>query len=299
MTQETKCSAETACGTCESTGTCDPNEQKQHMEELLAKNLHRIKHRVAVMSGKGGVGKSTVAANLAVALAKLGKAVGILDADVHGPNIPKMFGVDNDRPQMGPDGMIPVLGPANIEVMSMAFLIQSEDTPVAWRGPLKHSLFQQFISEVHWGDLDYLIVDLPPGTGDEPLSIAHILGKPLWAVVVTTPQDVALLDSRKSVVFGKTLEMNVLGIIENMSGFSCPHCGERIDLFKTGGGERSAIELRVPFLGAIPIDPKIVAGGDSGVPVAFMNPPRQASALFDQIALEIDQVITNHRDSVQ
>jgi len=299
MTQETKCSAETACGTCESTGTCDPNEQKQHMEELLAKNLHRIKHRVAVMSGKGGVGKSTVAANLAVALAKLGKAVGILDADVHGPNIPKMFGVDNDRPQMGPDGMIPVLGPANIEVMSMAFLIQSEDTPVAWRGPLKHSLFQQFISEVHWGDLDYLIVDLPPGTGDEPLSIAHILGKPLWAVVVTTPQDVALLDSRKSVVFGKTLEMNVLGIIENMSGFSCPHCGERIDLFKTGGGERSAIELRVPFLGAIPIDPKIVAGGDSGVPVAFMNPPRQAAALFDQIALEIDQVITNHRDSVQ
>ena len=154
--------------------------------------------------------------------------------------------------------MLPLETSVNLKVMSMAFLLPDSDTPVAWRGPMKHTLFQQFLADVDWGELDYLIVDLPPGTGDEPMSIAQILGKPLWTIIVTTPQDVALLDSRKSVMFAKSLDMNVLGIIENMSGLICPHCAGEIDLFKTGGGKRASKDLEVPFLGAIPIDPNVV-----------------------------------------
>ncbi|MEJ2717528.1 MAG: Mrp/NBP35 family ATP-binding protein, partial [Deltaproteobacteria bacterium] len=238
----------------------------EELEERLAQRLSLIKHRVVVMSGKGGVGKSTVAVNLAVALSKSGKKVGVLDGDVHGPDVPKMFGLQGQSADAGPAGLLPVRGPQDVEIMSMAFLIPGEDTPVAWRGPLKHSLFQQFLADVDWGKLDYLIVDLPPGTGDEALSIAQLMGKPLWAIVVTTPQDVALLDSRKAVVFGKTLEANVLGIIENMSSLQCPYCGKHIDLFRVGGGEKAAHELGVPFLGRIPIDPNVVLGGDEGMP---------------------------------
>ncbi len=258
----------------------------------MAHSLGGIAHRIAVMSGKGGVGKSTVAVNLAVALALQGKRVGILDADVHGPNVPKMFGLDGEKPDAGPEGLVPLVSSEKVKLMSMAFLIPDSDTPIAWRGPMKHSLFQQFLADVSWGELDYLIVDLPPGTGDEPLSISQILGKPLGAVVVTTPQDVALLDSRKSVVFAKSLEMQLLGIVENMSGFVCPHCNERIDLFKTGGGKRAALELGVPFLGAIPIDPKVVTGGDSGFPMVSMCPDSESSQAFREMARRIDEVIS-------
>jgi ATP-binding protein involved in chromosome partitioning len=173
----------------------------------------------------------------------------------------------------------------------MAFLLEDPDTPVVWRGPMKHSLFQQFISDVDWGPLDYLVVDLPPGTGDEPLSIAQLLGQPLWAVIVTTPQDVALLDSRKSVVFARTLEMKTLGIIENMSGLACPHCGGVIDLFKTGGGAKAATELGVPFLGAIPIDPQIVTGGDAGVTIESADPQGSSAEAFRQLARQVETVI--------
>ena len=258
----------------------------------MAHSLGGITHRIAVMSGKGGVGKSTVAVNLAVALALKGKRVGILDADVHGPNVPKMFGLDGEKPEAGPEGLVPLVSSEKVKLMSMAFLIPDSDTPIAWRGPMKHSLFQQFLADVSWGELDYLIVDLPPGTGDEPLSIAQILGKPLGAVVVTTPQDVALLDSRKSVVFAKSLEMHLLGIVENMSGFVCPHCNERIDLFKTGGGKRAALELGVPFLGSIPIDPKVVTGGDSGFPMVSMSPDSESSEAFREMARKIDEVVS-------
>jgi ATP-binding protein involved in chromosome partitioning len=261
------------------------------MEELLAKRLGAIKNRIVVMSGKGGVGKTTVAVNLGVALASEGRAVGILDADVHGPNIPKMLGLNGQSPMMGENGLIPIISNENIKVMSMAFMLPDEDTPVVWRGPVKHSLFKQFLAEVEWGPLDYLIVDLPPGTGDEPLSIAQLLGKPIWAVTVTTPQDVALLDSRKSVVFGRNLEMNLLGIVENMSGLQCPHCGKSIDLFKTGGGRKSAMDLGVPFLGAIPIDPEVVVGGDSGIPAAIKNPDSATAQAFRSLGREIDQMI--------
>lgn len=257
----------------------------------MAHSLAGIAHRIAVMSGKGGVGKSTVAVNLAVALALEGNRVGILDADVHGPNVPKMFGLDGQRPEAGPDGLRPLISTEKVKLMSMAFLIPNQDTPIAWRGPLKHSLFQQFLADVSWGELDYLIVDLPPGTGDEPMSIAQLLGKPLGAVVVTTPQDVALLDSRKSVVFGKSLDMEVLGIVENMSGFVCPHCKEQIDLFKTGGGQRAALELGVPFLGRIPLDPMVVKGGDSGFPMVSMSPDSEPSHAFRDMARRIHQAL--------
>lgn len=267
------------------------------MEELLNGRLALIKHRVVVMSGKGGVGKTTVAVNLAVALASQGKAVGILDGDVHGPNVPKMLGLSGRGPVMGDGGLIPIESVQKVKVMSLAFMLPDEDTPVVWRGPVKHTLFKQFLAEVDWGSLDYLIVDLPPGTGDEPLSVAQLLGKPLWALIVTTPQDVALLDSRKSVVFGHSLDMNVLGIVENMSGLMCPHCGERIDLFKTGGGERSSRDLKVPFLGAIPIDPNVVTGGDSGNPIVAIDADSIAAEAFRTLGLRIDEAVANGSNS--
>jgi ATP-binding protein involved in chromosome partitioning len=291
MSQETGCSAETSCGTCGSSAACDSATQQLHMQYQLSKRLASIKHRIVVMSGKGGVGKTTVAVNLAVALAASGKAVGILDADVHGPNIPKMLKLSGCHAKGGPNGLVPLVSQENVKVMSMAFMLPDEDTPVVWRGPIKHTVFTQFLAEVDWGELDYLIVDLPPGTGDEPLSIAQILGRPLWAVIVTTPQDVALLDSRKSVVFGKNLEMQVLGIVENMSGLTCPHCGERIDLFKTGGGRRSSRDLMVPFLGAIPIDPQVVDGGDAGIPISVMSPDSVATLAFQRLADQVGTAI--------
>ncbi|MGB9615722.1 MAG: Mrp/NBP35 family ATP-binding protein [Desulfomonilaceae bacterium] len=293
MSDASSCEKNTTCGQCDSAGACDAATQQRHAEEQLKAKLQSIKHRLVIMSGKGGVGKTTVTTNLAVALAKMGLKVGVLDGDVHGPNIPRMLGVDKDGLQMGPNGLLPATARDNVKVMSMAFILQSEDTPVAWRGPMKHSLFQQFLSEVDWGPLDYLVVDLPPGTGDEPLSIAQLLGEPLWTIIVTTPQDVALLDSRKSVVFGKTLNMNVLGIIENMSGLVCPHCGGKIDLFKTGGGERSARELGVPFLGAIPIDPSVVIGGDAGVPIMYDHADSRSAEAFKTLAEDIHKKIQN------
>ena len=285
------CSPEQSCGVCGTAEECDANEQQRHLEERLALRISRIRNRIAVMSGKGGVGKSTVTVNLAVALARNGNKVGVLDGDVHGPNVPKMFGLEPSPPPMGPNGLIPPQAADNLHVISMGFLLQNEDTPVAWRGPMKHNLFQQFLTEVDWGDLDYLLVDLPPGTGDEPMSIAQILGSPLWSVIVTTPQDVALLDSRKSVVFGRTLDMNILGIVENMSGMRCPHCGENIDLFKIGGGESAAGDLGVPFLGAVPLDPEIVQGGDAGRPITISHPDSAAAEAFDRIATGINEVI--------
>jgi Mrp family chromosome partitioning ATPase len=263
------------------------------MEDRLANRLSQIKHRIAIMSGKGGVGKTTVAVNLAVALAEMGKRVGILDGDVHGPNVPKMFGLDGLHPEAGPAGLLPLDTAQDVRVMSMAFLIPDADTPIAWRGPMKHALFQQFLADVDWGPMDYLLIDLPPGTGDEPLSIGQLMGKPLWTIIVTTPQDVAMLDARKSVNFGRNLNMNVLGMIENMSGLECPHCGGRIDLFKTGGGEKSARELGVPFLGSIPLDPAVVLAGDTGIPLTSFAPESASANTYRDLAHAVDGVITN------
>lgn len=291
MSQDSGCSSESSCSGCSTAQTCDGDAQRAHMAERLQNRLAAIKNRIVIMSGKGGVGKSTVAVNLAVALSRMGKKVGILDGDVHGPNVPKMLGLSSATPTGGPSGLIPLEAGPNLKVMSMAFLLPDSDTPVAWRGPMKHTLFQQFLSDVDWGELDYLIVDLPPGTGDEPMSISQILGLPLWAVIVTTPQEVALLDSRKSVVFGRTLDMNILGIVENMSGLKCPHCSEIINLFKTGGGQKAAVELGTPFLGAIPLVPEVVLAGDLGMPIAEMEADSEVSDVFHNIAVKIDTAV--------
>ncbi|MFA6222111.1 MAG: Mrp/NBP35 family ATP-binding protein [Desulfomonilaceae bacterium] len=291
MSEKVECSSDATCGTCGSASSCDSAAQAKHAEEILQTTLSKIKYRIAVMSGKGGVGKSTVAVNLAVALARSGRSVGLFDADVHGPNVPKMLGLNASVPSMGPNGLVPVQAGENLKVISMAFMLDNPDTPVVWRGPMKHSLFQQFLSDVDWGPLDYLVVDLPPGTGDEPLSIAQLLGQPLWAIIVTTPQEVALLDSRKSVIFARTLEMKTLGIVENMSGLVCPHCKGVVDLFKTGGGAKAATELGVPLLGVIPIDPQIVTGGDAGITIESADPTGSSAEAFRELARKVETEI--------
>ncbi|HOX35552.1 MAG TPA: Mrp/NBP35 family ATP-binding protein [Methanoregulaceae archaeon] len=230
-----------------------------------------VRHVVLVLSGKGGVGKSTVSVNLAYALANAGKQVGLLDLDIHGPNIPKMLGIENERPAVLDKAIEPVHVTGNLSVMSMAFLLPDTSTPVIWRGPMKMGAIQQFLSEVNWGSLDYLVVDLPPGTGDEALSIVQLAPNVKGAVIVTTPQDVAVLDAIKAAKFIGKLELPVLGVIENMSGMVCPHCGKAVDLFGTGGGKKAADDLHVPFLGAIPLDPAMVRAGDEGRPFILLH----------------------------
>ncbi len=278
-----ECGERKVCSTCEAASVCDAEDQRRHQEELLKGRLSRIKHRIMVMSGKGGVGKSTVAADLAWALAQRGYKVGLLDADIHGPNIPLMLGVEGRRLAMSPEGIEPLEVRPGLRVISMSFLLHDSDTPVIWRGPLKMGALRQFLSEVNWGDLDFLLVDLPPGTGDEPLSIAQLIREMDGSIIVTTPQDVALLDSRKSVNFSKKLNVPVLGVVENMSGLVCPHCGEVIELFKMGGGERAARELGVPFLGRIPLDPRVVELGDEGKPLVEAAPDSLAARAFQSI----------------
>ncbi|MDY6965261.1 MAG: Mrp/NBP35 family ATP-binding protein [Halobacteriota archaeon] len=274
------------CESCSTGDTCkDPKKEIILQEKAVSKRLSKIKHKIMVMSGKGGVGKTTVAVNLALALAEKGLEVGLMDADIHGPNVPKMLGIEKMYPTVGDGKIWPVIVPPRLKIMSMAFLLQDTDSPVIWRGPMKMTAIRQFISDVEWGELDFLIVDLPPGTGDEPLSVAQLIKDIDGSIIVTTPQDVALLDSRKSVNFARQLKTPIVGIVENMSGFVCPKCGERIDLFKVGGGQRSAKEMDVPFLGAVPIDPRIVEDSDSGKPFILDGSP--ASEAFEKIADKI------------
>ena len=261
----------------------------------LKKSLARIKHKIVVMSGKGGVGKSTVTVNLATALAMRGYEVGILDADIHGPNIPKMLNIEHEDVMSDEDGLMPVLVPPHMKVMSMAFLLQDPDTPVVWRGPIKMGALRQFVAEVKWGDLDFLVVDLPPGTGDEPLTIAQLLEDADGAIIVTTPQDVALLDSRKSVTFAQALKLPIIGIVENMSGLICPHCHNTIDLFKVGGGERAAQEMGVPFLGRVPLDPNVVLGGDDGSPIVLRDKSNPASKAFDEMVERVLEKVNGRK----
>jgi Mrp family chromosome partitioning ATPase len=219
-----------------------------------------------------------------VALSQDGLHVGILDADIHGPNIPKMLGIESRQVEGSGNGMIPVDVFPNLKVISMAFFIGNRDNPVIWRGPLKHNAISQFLGEVEWGYLDFLIVDLPPGTGDEPLSVAHLIKNVDGSIIVTTPQDVALLDSRKAVTFSRMLSIPVIGIVENMSGLICPHCHKEISLFKKGGGEKAARDLKIPFLGRIPIDPEMVTDCDRGMPFVMAHPDSEAARAFEKIA---------------
>ena len=254
-------------------------EQETRLHDALA----QIKHVIIVISGKGGVGKSTVSSNLAMSLAMRGYSTGLMDIDITGPNIPKMFGIEDEQLMADADRMlIPIIVPPSLKVMSMAFLLPSKDVPVMWRGPIKMSAVQQFIEDVKWGKLDYLVIDMPPGTGDEALSKADGM------VIVTTPQQVALLDSRKSVGFAAETKIPIIGIVENMSGFVCPHCGEVTDIFKTGGGEETAKEMNIQFLGKIPIEPGIVLSGDSGTPIVLKDPKSASAQAFESI---VDKII--------
>ena len=242
--------------------------------------IPQVQHVVAVASGKGGVGKSTVAANLAVTLAKMGYRVGLLDADIYGPSMPMMFGI-TDRPMVEDDRLIP-FEKYGLKVMSLGFVLDV-DTPVIWRGPMVVRAVEQMLGDVEWGPLDYLIVDLPPGTGDAQLTLSQKV--PLSGVViVSTPQDIALIDARKGLAMFEKVNVPVIGIVENMSTFVCPHCGEPTDVFKSGGAERTADHLECAFLGRIPLDPAIVAGGDAGKPIVVSEPDSGHAAAFEEVA---------------
>jgi len=249
----------------------------------IAKRMKLVKRKIAILSGKGGVGKSTVAVNLAAALAWRGHQVGLLDADIHGPDVPKMLGVEGARIVGSKAGLIPVTGPLDIKVISMQFLLQTADTPVIWRGPLKMRVINEFFSNVVWGNLDYLIIDLPPGTGDESLTIMQVLSDLDGVVIVTTPQAIALFDARKAAQMCKQMRVPILGIIENMSGFPCPKCGTVTNLFGKGGGRNAAKELDLFFLGELPFDPRVMALSDEGKPFIVAVPDSPVAKAFQEV----------------
>ncbi len=267
------------CDSCAQKGSCKDQSDGQECT-CKVDRMAKIKHKIIIASGKGGVGKSTVTVNLSRALQMKGLRVGILDGDITGPDIPKLLGIEEERLKQGVEGIEPAQA-EGIKAASMALILTSRDTPVVWRGPMKMAAIKQFIQDVNWGDLDFLLVDMPPGTSDEPLSVVQLIPDLAGAIIVTTPQDVALLDSRKAVNMVKAMKLPVLGIVENMSGLVCPHCGESISIFGSGGGEKMAEEMDVPFLGAIPIDPKVCALGDRGE--TFVQSGTLAGKSFNKI----------------
>jgi ATP-binding protein involved in chromosome partitioning len=267
------------CESCAQKGSCKDKDAGKE-GTCIVDRMTRVKHKIIIASGKGGVGKSTVSVNLARALQMKGLRVGVLDADITGPDIPKLLGIEDQKLMQGPEGIEPA-DASGIKAASMALILSSRETPVVWRGPMKMAAIKQFIQDVNWGDLDFLIVDLPPGTSDEPLSVLQLIPDLAGAIIVTTPQEVSLLDSRKAVNMVKAMKLPVLGIVENMSGLKCPHCQETINIFSSGGGERMAEEMDVPFLGAIPIDPQVCALGDSGQ--TFAGCKTQAGESFARV----------------
>jgi ATP-binding protein involved in chromosome partitioning len=280
------------CGTCSTSDGCnDPKKQQFEQEQKLRLKLSKIKHKIAIISGKGGVGKSTVTANLAIAFAMQGHKgkVGVLDADIHGPCIPKMLGLKGQVLMGGPGGMwFPVIGQQGIKVVSMDFLLPNDEAPVIWRGPLKMRAIQQFLSDITWGELDYLFIDLPPGTGDEPLSVMQLIPDMDGVVIVTMPSEVSQVVVKKAVTFAKQIGVPIIGIVENMSGFICPDCGAKVNIFRAGGGKKIAEDLSVPYLGSIPLDPRICDDADNGVPFIANNATSPATEAFAEIVKKIE-----------
>ena len=303
------------------------SEQTAQMEQAYAQMRRKmrmeqmdksIKHKIMVLSGKGGVGKSTVSAGLALTLARRGMSVGIMDIDITGPNIPKMMGLEEAELHVEEGQIFPAIGPEGIKIISMAFLIEDPDKPVIWRGPIKLGAIQQFIGDVAWGSLDALIIDFPPGTSDEPLTVSQNLPGIDGVVIVTTPQEVALLDSRKSINFAKTVSLPVIGVVENMSGYSLSGTAAPgsdltidgpsgmsievttdengkwatvLDLLKSGGGQKAAEDLEVPYLGSIPFDPGIVRGGDDGVHRIVAEPDGVTAESFVQVVDRVMEIV--------
>jgi Mrp family chromosome partitioning ATPase len=259
----------------------------------IEENLAKIKHKIVVISGKGGVGKTTVSVNLAISLASIGLRVGIIDVDITGPNVGKMMGIPQDtRPRVDPEKnkFYPVVGPLNTKVMSMAFLTESPDEPVIWRGPMKMSAVRQFLADAEWGELDYLICDLPPGTSDETLDILQLIPDEN-IIVVTTPQEVALMDARKTIKMAQMMKRNILGIVENMSGYSCPKCGEFIDIFGKGGAEKASNDFNVELLGKIPFESEVGQQGDKGLPFVLKYPDSESAKAFNAIVKSIQNIL--------
>ena len=274
------------CSGCTSAGTCSDAKAG-----LPPKADIDVKHVILVLSGKGGVGKSTVSVNLSYALSSHGYKVGLLDLDLHGPSIPKMLGIEEHKLSTFGNKIEPVRVTGALSVISMAFLLPDKSTPIIWRGPMKMAAINQFLTDVNWGSLDYLVVDLPPGTGDEALTIAQLAPNVSGAVIVTTPQEVATLDSKKAIKFIEKLGLRVIGVIENMSGMLCPHCGEQIDLFGKGGGKKIADEFSVPFLGSIPIDIDMRMAGDEGRPFIIRRGDSPTWAHVDKVMEELIKVV--------
>lgn len=269
----------------------DEKDELRRLEELLSKNMQQINTKILVLSNKGGVGKSFVAVNIAVGLSKRKANVGLLDADLHGPSVAMMLGFEGKKLPQSQNGIAPYLVNSNLVAISMASFLDNPDAPIIWRGPLKTSVLRQLLAEVNWGKLDYLIIDSPPGTGDEPLSVCQLIQSLTGAIVVTTPQDISLLDVKKCINFLRHLSIPILGIVENMSGFTCPHCGKNIDIFKSGGGEKAAKELGVPFLGRIPFDPRIVEISDNSRAFVEVFPDTEPTKVIEEICCIIEQKV--------
>ena len=265
------------------------DKEKIEQERRLQENMSKIRHKIMVISGKGGVGKTSVAVNLANALSLANNEVGILDVDIHGPNIAKMLGIEHERLAVSEDGIEPVKVTVHLKAVSISLILENPDDPIIWRGPLKMVTIKQFLSDVHWGELDYLVVDSPPGTGDEPLSVCQLIPDLSGAVIVTTPQEIAVLDARKSLEFVRRLNVPAIGIIENMSGFICPHCHTEVNIFKKGGGEEFALASGVPFLGRIPLEPEFVELADRGTPFVAFEQELKSSKIFLQIVSKVEE----------
>jgi len=265
--------------------------QKPDPDASLKKSLGKIKHTFMIMSGKGGVGKSSTSVNLAIALAGQGFRVGLLDVDIHGPDIPRMLGLSEMLDLDSEQKLVPASFSDNLKVISVESLSINKDDAIIWRGPMKYSAIRQFLSDVAWGELDFLLIDAPPGTGDEPLTIAQIIPN-AKAIIVTTPQEISLADVRKSISFCKTVKMAVFGLIENMSGFCCPHCNKAVDLFGSGGGEKTAKDAGIAFLGKIPFDPKMVSCGDQGVSFQEKHADSAVGKAFSNIAERMAALVT-------
>ncbi|OGQ94167.1 MAG: ATPase [Deltaproteobacteria bacterium RIFOXYD12_FULL_57_12] len=275
-------------------GTCGVAKSAVAIQDLAIQGaLHKIKHKILVMSGKGGVGKSTVATNLALGLANRGYKVGLMDVDLHGPDICRMLGLTSklrfvEKTERGK--IPPMRYNETLKVISLEYMMENRDDAIIWRGPLKVQAIRQFIADMDWGELDYLVVDAPPGTGDEPLSVAQNI-KDVNALIVTTPQEVALADVRKSISFCRQMKMHIVGIVENMSGFICPHCHETVDIFKSGGGQKTALEYTIPFLGKVPMDPRVVMGGDDGKPFLASAIDSPANRAFAEVVANVEKAL--------